>query len=281
VLRLRSALLLVAVIGTTVVPVPAAKASTGPLPDGLTTVATGSQLLGETVLPYVRERDFRGTEDGWTAMFTVTGPAATVYDAYAMQLRKRGIGIAWSDEACQSEGEANVRCTALEESGPARGEIDLRVCSQCSPATALMLLSGWNVGEPVDTPPGAPPATREPAFEVQIKPKELRSARLPVVGQRLAPGIQMRVVNGSTPIATGDIAGCASGSVNAAFKVTGNAMSVYRRYVAQLTRPDPVKAVKGRLNGHPAAEAGNVYGTVRMAERDNGPLITVARCNDD
>jgi hypothetical protein len=282
-MRLRLALILVGVVGTLVVPAIAATARGAErLPGGLV-ISSGSRLFGGTVFPYAREGDFRGSEAGWTAMLAVTGSAATVYDAYAQELRERGVPIEWSDKACQSDGPANVRCVGGDGSGEQRAEIDLRVCASCSPVTALALIHGRDIGKSSEAIPGEPPALRTPQFEVQIDAKQLRAAPLPIAGQPIGTQVPTRVVKGSRALATGDIFDCGSGSYNAVLKVTGDRGSVYRRYVAQLPRSDDerVHVTNGRMNGHPAAEAANVYGSIVMAEGDDGPAIVVSRCNDD
>jgi hypothetical protein len=282
VLRSPLALLFVVAVTWAFVPSSAVASEPGSLPDGFT-VASGSRLLGGTVFPYNRDQGFRGVNGGWTGVLEVSGPAAAVYDAYAAQARALGVPMDWSDEVCSTYGEANVRCAALARSGSAEVSIDLRVCAECSPVTAMALINAEYMGDAGEAVAGSPPAVRKPQFEVQIAPAQLRAGPMPTVGEQVGRGRPTRVIKGSKTLGTGDVYGCGSGSHNALFKVTGDPRSVYRRYVAQLPEEDdaPLPIRKGRLNGHEAFQAGNVYGSVLMAEGSDGPVIAVLRCNDD
>jgi hypothetical protein len=279
--RLRHALVLLVALAPICIQVGGAHARGPERIAGGFTVADGSRLLGGTVFPYVRERNFRGAEDGWTAMLAVTGSAGTVYDEYAKQARALGLNVEWSDKACQVDAAANIRCAGGDVSGPARLVIDLRVCSDCSPVTSLMRIDGQGVGKGGAPIPGVPPAP-DSRFDVRVSPQQRRATRQPRPGELLGPDSNLRVPSGSTVLATGDIAGCGTGSNNAVIKVADDPKAVYERYAAKMRLIDPVRTVNGRIDGKPASEARNAYTAVGMVERDDGTAVLASsECKDD
>jgi hypothetical protein len=126
--------------------------------------------------------------------------------------------------------------------------------------------------------------SRNPDLDVALSDAERNTARNALtrsVGQPLGPRSVVRLARGSSAVASSDLGLCPGGGGNdAVLRADGDALEVYRRYVAQLPREaGPVTTSVGRFNGKRAREAVTDWGSVRLVERKGGAVLAVSECS--
>jgi hypothetical protein len=260
-------------------PASAAEPRAVPGTGGLT-IAPGSRLLGGTAFPVLVRRHLAGADGGWTATFEVTGPGASVYDAYAAQGRARGYDLPWSDHACTNPTGAMLSCSSDATSGQGRFEITVNVCAQCAAPVASATVQELVSPPLAPAVPGEPPSERNPALELALDTSQLDAARAsrPTVGHPLGSDTRMTLVPGSTAVTGSSLLTCGAPIM---LRATGNVDEVYRRYVAQLPRESArVAKAQGTVNGRRARQTVTDFGSVQMVEFDDGARIALNECPD-
>jgi hypothetical protein len=209
----------------------------------------------------------------------VSGPAASVYDAYATQARAAGFALEWSDTACQNVSGTDVTCSGAGRHDRGTLHLDLRVCTTCAPPVSSMTLMQIGAGSRGDLDVGRAPTDRDPTFELQldVAPRDAARRARPDVGQLVVPSpfSVIRLVRGSRTISTGDQ--CVAAAV---VRVPEHADAIFRRYVDQLPHETPVRVTAGRFQGRRARDASGDWGAVRMVERDGSAVIAISECED-
>ena len=273
-------LVALALVGVAIDSPPSRAAAGREIADGFT-VASGSRVVGRTAVPFLSAEI---AARGWSATLEISGPAATVFDAYVEQARALGYEVQWSDKACSANTPGDVRCRADGRTPARRVDMQLRVCVSCSPPIGLMVLSGGGNGRSeASAVPGVAPTAREPLFEVQLTAADQAALRasLPKVGEPVSQGSRLNVVKGSTVLSSGNLFLCNSGSVDAVVRVTGHAAQAFRQYVKQLPHESPLRTREGRFEGGRARQALGDWGSVRMLERPGAAVIAISECFDD
>jgi hypothetical protein len=217
----------------------------------------------------------------WSATLEVTGPGASVYDAYVMQGRARGFDLPWSDEACHNISGTDLSCSSFSNSGFGRFNIDVRVCVSCSPPVGVATVSESVSAPLAPAVTGDAPTTRDSAVELALDPTQRTAARTarPSAGQPVASGSGIDLVRGTTVVAGSSLQECSAPVIVRA--TTEDPNKIFRQYVAQLPRESTkVTRARGTANGHTAREAATDFGSVTMVETDHGAHIAISECRN-
>jgi hypothetical protein len=259
-----------------VVPAHAAPATT--LGDGFT-VQAGSRLVGARTFPVVDQREHL---TGWTALLEVTGPATTVYNAYAAQARSLGFDAGWSAPACEG-GLTDVRCYGGSSGTGTSVFFDLRVCTSCEvPVSAMTITFVDSTAKKRRSPiPGTAPTPNLP-LTIRLDAAQQAAARaaLPRPGEQLG---WSSIVLGAhdRALARSDLGGCARGNIVTVVSAKGDAAKIFERYVRVMPYEVPIKKSVVRFHGHPARVAHSDFGTLQVVEVSPGrSQLMVSDCDD-
>ena len=247
-------------------------------------IEEGSRLAG-TVFPTVLPSSaaFRGYQ-GWTVYLDITGPAGSVYDAYAARARMQGMDVPFSDAACEVGAPGDVQCGALNRSGRPTFEIAIRVCSLCDAPIAAGRISYL---APLDLPESQRkeidvPATR-PEFELQLDAAQRASmlAARPTSGEAFGLGDAFAVPEGGRVLADTTLGTCSEEDEVSVLRLTQRPNAAFRTYVERLRvaeNENPVRVKRTAVGTATVAQARNDQSTVTLVKREGRSFIAVDSC---
>lgn len=263
----------------------AAKQRAVGLPGGFA-VVPGSTLVGDTAFPWVIAatppfEDHRG----WVAIIGVEGDRRSVYDGYALQARRKGFDLPFSDQACSTDTNANVLCGAFDRRD-GQFSIETFPCDVCGPYRSLMQITSYlKVGVPKRSPlPGGAPTSAAPNEPYSPQPSTGTGSSPPgTVRAPLGPNSSFQTTGTSTLLASADVADCFGGGNLAVVRVDGSGRAAFRRYAERLQEVSetPVRIASAMIQGRPAREAAGDWARVRLVDvAGPGATVYVDECFD-
>ncbi|HEY3670792.1 MAG TPA: hypothetical protein VGN51_07655 [Acidimicrobiia bacterium] len=269
-----------------VVPVASAHAASATNLGNGFTVLPGSRLVGPTTFPVAAYDPFRASPSSWTALLEVTGPASTVYDAYAAHARALGYDVEWSTPACsggQTPTITDVTCGSSSTGTTDTVSLGLRVCGTCAVPVSAMTITYVRGAKPQRRSPL--PAIPPPAnafLVLQLDPAQRGAARASLVhfDERLgwpSPALG----TGDRALASSDFGGCARGEIVTVVSARGDAAAVFRRYVSVMPYEVPIKKTTAEFHGRPTRLAHSDFGVLTVVEGSKGhSLVMITDCDD-